>query len=350
MMARYDLAGALLGAVAIVGVSAAQSVSADTIRIEMQGGYASNVGLLGPTELHLVEVVNAIAGGSIEMEFHEPNSFVPNLESLDAVGNGSLDAAWTSPGYWTGKDVAFAVVGAVPFGPSAGEYLAWMKFGGGRELWDELYGKYNVHSIPCGIIPPEGSGWFRNPIENLEDLQGLKMRFYGLGAKVMEKLGVSTQLIGGGEIFQALQLGTIDATEFSMPVMDLTYGFYQIAKHYYMPGWHQQSTMNDLLISMDIWNGMDDTQKAIMEHACEATQLWQFANGEALQGPALKELEGHGVEFHMWSPEIMDAMRTAWLEVVEEEKANSEMFAKIWDSLSAFRADYERWGDMGYLK
>ncbi|MCB1833266.1 MAG: C4-dicarboxylate ABC transporter, partial [Geminicoccaceae bacterium] len=124
-MARYDLAGALLGAVAIVGVSAAQSVSADTIRIEMQGGYASNVGLLGPTELHLVEVVNAIAGGSIEMEFHEPNSFVPNLESLDAVGNGSLDAAWTSPGYWTGKDVAFAVVGAVPFGPSAGEYLAW---------------------------------------------------------------------------------------------------------------------------------------------------------------------------------------------------------------------------------
>ncbi|MEZ5824577.1 MAG: TRAP transporter substrate-binding protein [Geminicoccaceae bacterium] len=348
-MAGYKFTGALLGAAAMATVSLA-SAEAGNIKIDMQGGYGSNVGLLGPTQLHLVEVVNALAGGTIEMEFHEPNSFVPNLESLDAVGNGSLDAAWTSPGYWNGKDGAFNLIGAVPFGPSGGEYLAWMKFGGGRELWDELYAQYNVHAIPCGLIPPEGSGWFRNEINSVEDLQGLKMRFYGLGAKVMEKLGVSTQLIGGGEIFQALQLGTIDATEFSMPVMDLTYGFYQIAKHYYMPGWHQQSTMNDLIISMDIWNEMDDTQKAIMEHGCEAVQLWQFANGEALQGPALNELEGHGVQFHMWSDDIMNAMRGAWAEVVEEEKGKSEMFTRMWDSLEAFRGDYKRWGEMGYLK
>jgi TRAP-type mannitol/chloroaromatic compound transport system substrate-binding protein len=337
-------------AVAAVGLAVAGTAFADDIKIDMQGGYGSNVGLLGPTQLRLVEVVNAMSGGSIEMEFHEPNSFVPNLESLDAVGNGSLDAAWTSPGYWTGKDGAFALVGAVPFGPSAGEFLAWMKFGGGRELWDELYGQYNVHSIPCGIIPPEGSGWFREEITSLEDLQGLKMRFYGLGAKVMDKLGVSTQLIGGGEIFQALQLGTIDATEFSMPVMDLTYGFYQIAKHYYMPGWHQQSTMNDLIISMDIWNEMDDSQKAIMEHACEAVQLWQFANGEALQGPALQELEEKGVNFHMWPDEILAAMEEKWGEVVEEEKANSEMFARMWDSMSEFRTAYKPWKEMGYLR
>lgn len=341
----------LLGAAAAValGVSAMSAEAAD-IKIDMQGGYASNVGVLGPAQHNLIKVINAISGGSIEMEFHEPNSFVPNLESLDAVGNGSLDAAWTSPGYWTGKDGAFALVGAVPFGPSAGEYLAWMKFGGGRELWDELYAGYNVKAIPCGIIPPEGSGWFREPINSLEDLQGLKMRFYGLGAKVMEKLGVSTQLIGGGEIFQALQLGTIDATEFSMPVMDLTYGFYQIAKHYYMPGWHQQSTMNDLIISMDIWDEMDDSQKAIMEHGCEANQLWQFAFGEAEQGPAMKELREKGVEFHMWSDDIMGAMEEKWAEVVEEEKADSEMFGRMWESLSVFRADYKDWKDMGYLK
>lgn len=341
----------LLGAVAAIalGASAVTADAAD-IKIDMQGGYGSNVGLLGPTQARLVEIVNAMSGGSIEMEFHEPNSFVPNLESLDAVGNGSLDAAWTSPGYWNGKDAAFNLIGAVPFGPSAGEYLAWMKFGGGRELWDELYAQYNVHAIPCGIIPPEGSGWFREPIESIEDMAGLKMRFYGLGAKVMEKLGVSTQLIGGGEIFQALQLGTIDATEFSMPVMDLTYGFYQIAKHYYMPGWHQQSTMNDLTISLDIWNEMDDSQKAIMEHACEATQLWQYANGEALQGPAMKELREKGVTFHVWSDEILGAMQEKWAEVVEEEKAKSEMFVRMWDSLSAFREDYTDWKNLGYLK
>lgn len=347
-MTLKSLKTALVGAA--MGVAMVGTAGADTIKIDMQGGYGSNVGLLGPTQMHLVEVVNKLSGGTIEMEFHEPNSFVPNLESLDAVGNGSLDAAWTSPGYWNGKDGAFNLVGAVPFGPSGGEYLAWLKFGGGRELWDELYAGYNVHAIPCGLIPPEGSGWFREEIKSLEDLQGLKMRFYGLGAKVMEKLGVSTQLIGGGEIFQALQLGTIDATEFSMPVMDLTYGFYQIAKHYYMPGWHQQSTMNDLIISLDIWNEMDDTQKAVMEHACEAVQLWQFAHGEYLQGPAMQELEAKGVTFHMWPDEILNAMQEKWVEVVEEEKAKSEMFVRIWDSMSDFRESYKPWKDMGYLR
>jgi TRAP-type mannitol/chloroaromatic compound transport system substrate-binding protein len=336
----------LMAGVATVGIAAGAEAK---VRIDLQGGYGSNVGLLGPTQLHLVETINAISGGEIEMRFHEPNSFVPNLESLDAVGNGSLDASWTSPGYWNGKDGAFNLVGAVPFGPSAGEYIAWIKFGGGRELWDELYGQYNVKAIPCGVIPPESSGWFREEIKSLDDLKGLKMRFYGLGAKVMEKLGVSTQLIGGGEIFQALQLGTIDATEFSMPVMDLSYGFYQIAKHNYFPGWHQQSTINDLMISLDKWEEMDETQHAQIETACDANMMWQFANGESLQGPAMKELEEKGVTFHMWPPEILDAMREKWDEVIEEEKAASPMFTKIWDSLEAFRADYRPWKEMGYL-
>ncbi len=339
-----------LAAVSAIALSIAlDSAAADTVRMDLQGGYGSNVGLLGPTQLHLVDTVNKISGGTLKVRFHEPNSFVPNLQSLDAVANNSLDAAWTSPGYWTGKDVAFALVGAVPFGPAAGEYIAWMKFGGGRELWDELYGSYGVKAIPCGIIPPESSGWFREPIENVEDLEGIKMRFYGLGAEVMEKLGVSTQLIGGGEIFQALQLGTIDATEFSMPVMDLSYGFYQIAKHNYFPGWHQQSTMNDLLISQAKWDEMDETQRAIWETACDATMMWQFANGESMQGAAMRELEEKGVTFHMWPDEILTEMEVAWAEVVEEKKAESEMFAKIWDSLAAFRDEYEPWKQMGYL-
>jgi TRAP-type mannitol/chloroaromatic compound transport system substrate-binding protein len=339
----------LFAAAAAVSIAIAGPAQAAKIKLDMQGGYGGNVGLLGPAQLHLVETVNKVSGGSIEMRFHEPNTFVPNLQSLDAVGNGSLDAAWTSPGYWKGKDGAFNLIGAVPFGPGAGEYIAWIKFGGGRELWDELYAQYNVIAIPCGIIPPEGSGWFRNEITTVDQLKGLKMRFYGLGAKVMEKLGVSTQLIGGGEIFQALQLGTIDATEFSMPVMDLSYGFYQVTPHYYFPGWHQQSTLNDLLISKDKWNEMDETQHAVIETSCDANMMWEFANGEALQGPALKELKEKGVQIHMWSPEILDAMRAQWDVVIEEEKAASPMFTKMWDSLSKFRGDYKTWKEVGYL-
>jgi TRAP-type mannitol/chloroaromatic compound transport system substrate-binding protein len=346
-----DLGRALACGAAVVAllVTAGAEAQEKRVRIDLQGGYGSNVGLLGPTQLMLVERINKLSNDTIQVRFHEPNTFVPNLQSLDAVGSGALDAAWTSPGYWTGKDTAFNLIGAVPFGPSGGEYIAWMRHGGGQELWDELYAQYNVKAIHCGMIPPEGSGWFRKPIESLADFQGMKMRFYGLGAKVMEKLGVSTQLIGGGEIFQALQLGTIDATEFSMPSMDLSYGFYQVAKHYYFPGWHQQSTFNDLIISMDKWNELSEWQRTVIQNACDANILAQFAMGEAIQGPALAELKEKGVQIHMWPDEILDAMRDAWAEVVEEEKAKSEMFTRMWDSLEAFRAEYENWKVVGYL-
>ena len=142
----------------------------------------------------------------------------------------------------------------MPFGPEAGEYLGWMRHGGGKKLMEELHAKYGIGNvILCGLISPEASGWFRKEIKTADDLKGLKMRFFGLGANVMQKLGVSTQLLQAGEIFQALQLGTIDATEFSMPVMDLTLGFHQVAKHYYFPGWHQMSTLNELIISKPKW-------------------------------------------------------------------------------------------------
>lgn len=351
-MSRHRAGGCALAlaAAGLVAASAAAQAQDKRVKIDMQGGYGSNVGLLGPTQLALVDRIKKMSGGSIDIRFHEPNSLVPSLQSLDAVASGALDAAWTSPGYWTGKDTAFNLIGAVPFGPSAGEYIGWLYYGGGRELWDELYAQYKVKAIPCGLIAPEGSGWFRKEMKSLDDFKGLKMRFYGLGAKVMEKLGVSTQLLGGGEIFQALQLGTIDATEFSMPSMDETYGFYQVAKHYYFPGWHQQSTMNDFLISLDKWNTLSEAQKAIVENACYATQLHEFAQGESIQGGALKRLKEKGVQVHMWSPEILAAMEKAWAEVVEEESAKSPMFTKMWASLSKFREEYKNWKDVGYLR
>ena len=153
------------------------------------------------------------------MKFFEPGALVPPGQAFDAVSSGALDAAWATPGFWTGKDIAFAVYRRCR-SAGHGQYLAWMKEGGGEQMLQALYAKYNIHSVICHLIPPEASGWFRKEIKTLADLKGLKMRFFGLGANVMQNLGVSTQLLQAGEIFQALQLGTIDATEFSMPVMD----------------------------------------------------------------------------------------------------------------------------------
>ena len=239
----------------------------------------------------------------------------------------------------------------MPFGPGLGEYLAWMKHGGGEKLMQELYAKYNIHSVMCHLIPPEASGWFRKEIKTLDDLKGLKMRFFGLGANVMQKLGVSTQLLQAGEIFQALQLGTIDATEFSMPVMDLSLGFHQVAKFYYFPGWHQQATVGDLIINKAKWDSLSPTPEGGRrgglrpDRRCSGMSL-----GESLQPKALAEIETKGVKLMTWGPEFLAAFEKAWDEVAAEQSAKSPEFKKAWDSLSNFRKEYAIWKDRGYLK
>ena len=334
-----------------IGLAVAPAQAQDKrVRVQMGWAFPSTTGLLGPTQTRLVETLRAISGGSIDVRGFEPGALVPANQYLDAVGNGSLDMAWTVSGFWTGKDIAFAMYASVPFGPDVAEYIAWMKHGGGERMMKELHAKYNVEVIPCGVISPEASGWFRKDLKTIDDFKGLKMRFFGLGANVMQKLGVSTQLLQAGEIFQALQLGTIDATEFSMPVMDLTLGFHQVAKHYYFPGWHQQATINELIISKKKWAEFSATQKAQIQTACDATMMQQFAEGEAGQFKAMKEIQSKGVTIHKWPKNILDAFEKAWNEVSAEQSAKSPEFKKAWDSYSAFRKDYAIWKDMGYLK
>ena len=205
-------------------------------------------------------------------------------------------------------------------------------------------------AIDCGLISPEASGWFRKEIKTLEDLKGLKMRFLGLGAGVMQKLGVATQLLQAGEIFQALQLGTIDAAEFSMPAMDATLGFHQVAKFYYFPGWHQMATMTQLFLTEAKWAEMSPTQKEIIKRACEAQMLNQFADGEASQFKAINDLKAKGVQIKFWDKQFLDVFHEKWLEVAKEQSDKSPEFKKALDSLQSFRADYKIWKDHGYLK
>ncbi|WP_428662102.1 TRAP transporter substrate-binding protein [Reyranella sp.] len=345
------LGGAAVGiALALCAATGTATAQDKKIRIQMQSNFASTLALLGPNANYTVDQIKKLSNGNIDIKFFEPGSLVPPGQAFDAVASGALDAAWATPGFWTGKDIAFAVFSTVPFGPGLGEYLAWMKEGGGEKLMQALYAKYNVHSVMCHLIPPEASGWFRKEIKTLDDLKGLKMRFFGLGANVMQKLGVSTLLLQAGEIFQALQLGTIDATEFSMPVMDLSLGFYQVAKFYYFPGWHQQATVGDLIINKAKWDSMSAHQKAIVEAACDQTVLKGMSLGESLQPKALLEIEKKGVKLMTWGPEFTAAFEKAWNEVAVEQSEKSPEFKKAWDSLSNFRKEYAVWKDRGYLR
>ncbi|HEX2255320.1 MAG TPA: TRAP transporter substrate-binding protein [Afifellaceae bacterium] len=327
----------------------ASAATAQQLNWDMQSTYPGSLTQLGTLGKYVAERLELVSGGEIKLTFREPGAIVPALEAFDAVASGAIQAAWSTPGYWIGKEPALAMFSAVPFGPGAGEYYAWIKFGGGQELLEEIYAQHGIHSIVCGVIAPEASGWFRKEINSVEDLRGLKMRFFGLGAKVMEKMGVSTQLLAAGDIFPALELGTIDATEFSMPAIDLNLGFYQVAKNYYFPGWHQQSTLFEVLVNQAEWEGLDETQKAQFETVCDAAFAYGLAEGEAIQVKALQELRDKGVNIRRWSPDALQALNAAWEEVVEEQKANAN-FAKVWQSFQAFRDEYATWRDLGYIQ
>ena len=324
--------------------------AARKVKIDVTSTYPTSLTLVGEAAPKLAKKVHRASGGMIEMKIHEPGALVPGLQGIQAVARGSVDAAWSAPGFFSGTDAVFNLFTTVPFGPGIGEYLAWMYYGGGQELQNEMFARHGVHAIICGIHSPESSGWFRKEIKTIGDLKGLKMRFFGLGGRVMEKLGVSTQLLAPGDIFQALQLGTIDATEFSMPALDQKLGFYQVAKYYYFPGWHQQASILDLFINKKKWDSLSDQHKAIIELACGDTIRDVIAEGEAIQWKAMKEMrDKNGVKIMRWSPEIMKAYEKAWLEVAAEESAKSPNFKKAWDSYSKFRADFSLWREYGYL-
>ena len=195
-------------ALAVTG-TAAQSQEV----FEMTTAFGKNLPILGTGATDFVAKINSIST-EVEFEHFDPGELVPALEALDAVSSGSVDAAYTTAGYWQGKIPAASLFSAVPFGPEAGEFLGWMLYYDGLELFQRMYVEagFNVHVLPCGVTAPETSGWFNNEINSISDLEGLNMRFFGLGAEVMQRLGVSTSLLAGGDIFPALDRGAIDAT------------------------------------------------------------------------------------------------------------------------------------------
>ncbi|HUT44270.1 MAG TPA: TRAP transporter substrate-binding protein, partial [Desulfobacterales bacterium] len=253
---------------------------------KVQSGLPTVLPVLGSNVNWISEKVDAATGGEIIMKVYEPGKIVGPMEILEAVSKGQIDAGYGPSGFWEGKMSGAAFFTAVPFGPEAPEYIAWMYHGNGLKLYQEMYdqGGYNVKVFPAVILSPETSGWFRKPIKSPDDLKGLNMRFFGLGGKVMQRLGVSVSLLPGGEVFPALERGAIDATEFSMPIVDQRLGLYKIAKYNYFPGWHQQATINELLINKDKWNALSKSQQTIIEMVCMAAMTESIAASESGQG------------------------------------------------------------------
>lgn len=337
---------------AVAGLALMGGAASAQVSIEMTSAFGKNLPILGTAAVDFTEMVNAISS-DVEIQHFDPGKLVPTLEALDAVSNGSVDASFAVAGYWQGKLNAASIFSAVPFGPEAGEFLGWILYDDGARLWQQMYDDagYNVRALPCGVIAPETSGWFKNEINSVDDLKGLNMRFFGLGAKVMQKLGVSTSLLAGGDIFPALERGAIDATEFSMPRIDARLGFHKLVKYNYFPGWHQPSTLFELLVNNDVWEDIGETGQNQLEVACLANFSKLLAEGEATNFDAMVEAtEKNGVILKQWSPEMMSAFKGAWDEVVAEMGADDPFFQEVWDDLQEYRSGYKVWSTNIYMK
>lgn len=320
------------------------------VTLNLASTFPGSMPILGDAAHKLAERVKRATGGELVFKFHEPNVLVPAAETVNAVAAGKVPAAWAGAGWFAREDSAFDFFSSVPFGPGAGEYMAWLYYGGGLELAREMFHARGVHDIPCGLIPPEASGWFRKEMKTPADLNGLRMRIFGLGALVFQKFGVKTQQDAPGEILAKLKDGSLDAAEFSLPAMDQTLKFYEVAKYYYFPGWHQQSTFFDLDINLEVWNALDDRYKAVIEMACGDLVREMVAEGEAAQIRALKELEAEGVNLRRWPAAMLVEFEKAWQEVAAEQSAKNPNFKRVHDSYVAFRKSYATWRYLSALE
>jgi len=318
------------------------------VRLKIQSAYPFAMPVLGEGVVYFRDTLDALPGHGIDLKVYDVDKLVKPLQIFDAVSAGKIDGGLSFSPYWLGKVPAAAIFGAVPFGPETRDQLGWLYQGGGLELWREIYARVNLVPVPCGALAPEASGWFRRPIERVEDLVGLKVRYAGLGGKVLEKLGASVTQIPAGDLFVSLERGVLDATEYSMPVVDRNLGFQKVAKHYYFPGWHQPSSTMELMINKEVWEGLSAGQHAAIEAACQATIVWQLARGVSVQAEALAAIEADGVTIHQWPPEILAAMRAANEELLAEMSAADSDFARALASQRAYLEAQAPWSEIAY--
>ncbi|MAI78488.1 MAG: C4-dicarboxylate ABC transporter [Deltaproteobacteria bacterium] len=328
--------------------SAPGSSSIAQIRWRLPVAFNTNLPVLGENSAWVSETIASLSNDRFVLEVFQPGELVSPLEIVDAVRGDKVKAGYTWLGYDQGKLPVSVLFGAVPFGFEPVVFSAWWYDGGGQQLAQEIYRPLGIEPILCGLIGPEPAGWFREPLRNPEDLVGLKIRFAGLGGQVIQGLGASVTLLPGGEIFQALERGAIDATEFSLPVVDQQLGFNRVAQYNYFPGWHQPFTASHLAVNLAAWQSLSSQDQAILKTACTAGVTRNLAQAEATQAPTLALYEAEGIHTEVIPAPILAALEAETRLVLEHEAQRDADFARVLASQRAFGKDYDTWRKLAY--
>ena len=358
MKRRQFLSNAALGASGAAALSACNQNSTSpsvqgslpSVRWRMVTSWPQSLGeTIYGGATRVCDLVREMTDGRFTIEPYVAGEIVPGLEVLDAVQNGTVECGHTASYYYIGKNSALAFGSAVPFGLTAQQQNAWLYHGGGLEAMQKIYADFNVINFPAGNTDTQMGGWFKREIQSVSDLNGLKMRIPGLGGEVMSRLGVNVQVLPGGEIFLALERGTIDAAEWVGPYDDEKLGLNKAAPLYYYPGWWEPGATLEVQVNQTEWEKLPQEYREILKTATRDANLNMAAQYEALNREALNRLISGGTKLVAYSPEILQAAQKAAFDIYEENASKDANFKAVYEEWNQFRQQIYQWNEINQL-
>ncbi len=343
MKRREFIKAAGLGAASVAIASPAIAQAMPEIRWRMTSSFPKSLDTLyGAAEL-FAKQVGEMTDNRFQIQVFAAGEIVPGLQALDAASNGTVEIAHTSAYYYIGKDPTFAIFTSVPFGLNTRMQNSWWYQGGGEELGNEFFKKYGLIGHAGGNTGTQMGGWFRKEIKTTADLQGLKMRIAGITGQIMQKVGVVPQQLAGGDVYPALEKGTIDAAEWVGPYDDEKLGLRKVAKFYYYPGFWEAGPMLHVMTNLDKWNSLPKSYQSVIANAAAHANIWMSARYDMQNPAALKRLVASGAQLRPFSHEIMEACLKATNELWAEISATNPNFKKVIDAMLAYRNDQYLW-------
>ncbi|MCE9662098.1 TRAP transporter substrate-binding protein [Halomonas sp. M5N1S17] len=353
MQRRFFLKNSLktvgLGAVGVAAAAFVSTASAqETITWDMVTSWPTNFPALGTGANDFAERIETLSNGRMRVRVHGAGELVPAMEVFDAVAAGTAEMGHSAAYYWRGKVAASQFFTAVPFGMNTTETNAWLYYGGGQELWDEIYAKHNLKPFPVGNTGAQMAGWFKEEINSLEDMQGLKLRLPGLAGEAMNGIGVTTVNMAGGEIFTSMQTGVLDAADWVGPYNDMAFGLHQVADYYYTSPWNEPTAVLEGTVNLDAWNALPDDLKAVVTEAARASNLAMISEFAYRNAQALDTLvEEHGVQLRTFPDDVVEALYESSQQVIQNQVENDPDSAKVYESYQAFQSLVRPFHDVG---